>query len=125
MQKTLEKAMSYYRGVALVTNPENGQILAFISSPDFSPDIFTGNTTLRVWREIVNDPKKPLLNRITNGLYPPGSTFKMITAIALLEGLMIEQDEEFECGGIYQFGDRVFKCWKVSCLLYTSPSPRD
>jgi penicillin-binding protein 2 len=106
--------MSGYKGIALVTDPVTGQILAFVSSPDFSPDIFTGNTTLREWRDIVNDPTKPLLNRITNGLYPPGSTFKMITAIALLEGLMIEQDEEFECAGIYQFGDRVFKCWKVS-----------
>ena len=114
LQKTLEKAMSRYKGIALVTDPVTGQILAFVSSPDFSPDIFTGNTTLREWRDIVNDPTKPLLNRITNGLYPPGSTFKMITAIALLEGLMIEQDEEFECAGIYQFGDRVFKCWKVS-----------
>ena len=114
LQKTLEKAMSNYKGIALVTNPATGKILAFVSFPDFSPDIFTGNTTLREWREIVNDPTKPLLNRITNGLYPPGSTFKMITAIALLEGLMIEQNEEFECAGIYQFGDRVFKCWKVS-----------
>jgi penicillin-binding protein 2 len=114
LQKTLEKAMSNYKGIALVTNPATGKILAFVSFPDFSPDIFTGNTTLREWREIVNDPAKPLLNRITNGLYPPGSTFKMITAIAILEGLMIEQNEEFECAGIYQFGDRVFKCWKVS-----------
>ena len=114
LQKTLEKAMSNYKGIALVTNPATGKILAFVSFPDFSPDIFTGNTTLREWREIVNNPTKPLLNRITNGLYPPGSTFKMITAIAILEGLMIEQNEEFECAGIYQFGDRVFKCWKVS-----------
>ena len=114
LQKTLEKAMSNYIGIALVTDPATGQILAFVSFPDFSPDIFTGNTTLREWREIVNNPTKPLLNRITNGLYPPGSTLKMITAISLLEGLMIEQNEEFECAGIYQFGDRVFKCWKVS-----------
>ena len=114
LQKTLEKAMSSNKGIALVTDPATGQILAFVSSPDFSPDIFTGNTTLRQWREIVSDPTKPLLNRITNGLYPPGSTLKMITAIALLEGLMIEQNEEFECAGMYQFGDRVFKCWKVS-----------
>ena len=114
LQKTLEKAMSNHIGIALVTDPATGQILAFVSFPDFSPDIFTGNTTLREWRGIVNNPTKPLLNRITNGLYPPGSTLKMITAIALLEGLMIEQNEEFECAGIYQFGDRVFKCWKVS-----------
>ena len=114
LQKTLEKAMSSYKGIALVTDPATGQILAFVSSPDFSPDIFTGNTTLRQWREIVSDPTKPLLNRITNGLYPPGSTLKMITAIALLEGLTIEQNEELECAGIYQFGDRVFKCWKMS-----------
>ena len=67
----------------------SGEILSFVSSPDFSPEIFTGNTSLHEWRSLVNDPKKPLLNRITNGLYPPGSTFKMITAIALLEGLMM------------------------------------
>ena len=114
LQKTLENAMSSHKGIALVTDPATGQILAFVSSPDFSPDIFTGNTTLRQWREIVSDPTKPLLNRITNGLYPPGSTLKMITAIALLEGLTIEQNEELECAGIYQFGDRVFKCWKIS-----------
>ena len=115
LQRTMEKYMSKYRGVALITDPLSGEILSFVSSPDFSPEIFTGNTSLHEWRSLVNDPKKPLLNRITNGLYPPGSTFKMITAIALLEGLMIEEEEEMiECSGIYQYGDRLFKCWKIS-----------
>jgi len=114
LQKNIEISMSKYKGVALITDPLTGEILSFVSSPDFSPEIFTGNTTLREWRNLVNDVRKPLLNRITNGLYPPGSTFKMITAIALLEGLMIEEDEKIECSGIYQFGDRLFKCWKIS-----------
>ena len=114
LQKTMEKSMSKYSGVALITDPLSGEILSFVSSPDFSPEIFTGNTSLREWRNLVNDPKKPLLNRITNGLYPPGSTFKMITAIALLEGLMIEDNEVIDCSGIYQYGDRLFKCWKIS-----------
>ena len=114
LQKVMEKSMSKHIGVALITDPLTGQILSFVSSPDFSPEIFTGNTTLHEWRNLVNDPSKPLLNRITNGLYPPGSTFKMITAIALLEGLMIEGEEVIECSGIYQYGDRLFKCWKIS-----------
>ncbi|MDG2265456.1 MAG: penicillin-binding protein 2 [Candidatus Marinimicrobia bacterium] len=114
LQKHMEKLMSKFKGVSLITDPLSGEILSFVSSPDFSPEIFTGNTTLREWRDLVNDPRKPLLNRITNGLYPPGSTFKMITAIALLEGLMIEEDEVIECSGIYQYGDRLFKCWKTS-----------
>ena len=114
LQKTMEKMMSKFKGVVLITDPLTGEILSFVSSPDFSPEIFTGNTSLHEWRNLVNDPRKPLLNRITNGLYPPGSTFKMITAIALLEGLMIEDDEVIECSGIYQYGDRLFKCWKVS-----------
>ena len=114
LQKTMEKLMSKYKGAVLITDPLTGEILSFVSSPDFSPEIFTGNTSLHEWRNLVNDPRKPLLNRITNGLYPPGSTFKMITAIALLEGLMIEDDEVIECSGIYQYGDRLFKCWKVS-----------
>ena len=113
LQKYMEKLMSKFKGVSLITDPLSGQILSFVSSPDFSPEIFTGNTTLHEWRNLVNDPRKPLLNRITNGLYPPGSTFKMITAIALLEGLMIEEDEVIECSGIYQYGDRLFKCWKI------------
>lgn len=113
LQKHMEKLMSKFKGVSLITDPLSGQILSFVSSPDFSPEIFTGNTTLHEWRNLVNDPRKPLLNRITNGLYPPGSTFKMITAIALLEGLMIEEDEVIECSGIYQYGDRLFKCWKI------------
>ena len=113
LQKHMEKLMSEFKGVSLITDPLSGQILSFVSSPDFSPEIFTGNTTLHEWRNLVNDPRKPLLNRITNGLYPPGSTFKMITAIALLEGLMIEEDEVIECSGIYQYGDRLFKCWKI------------
>lgn len=114
LQKYMEKLMSKFKGVSLITDPLSGEILSFVSSPDFSPEIFTGNTSLREWRDLVNDPRKPLLNRITNGLYPPGSTFKMITAIALLEGLMIEEDEVIECSGIYQYGDRLFKCWKTS-----------
>jgi len=114
LQVKMEQLMSEYKGVSLITDPLSGEILSFVSSPDFSPEIFTGNTTLHEWRNLVNDPKKPLLNRITNGLYPPGSTFKMITAIALLEGLMIEDDEVIDCSGIYQFGDRLFKCWKLS-----------
>ena len=114
LQKYMERSMLKYKGVALITDPLSGEILSFVSSPDFSPEIFTGNTTLYEWRNLVNDVRKPLLNRVTNGLYPPGSTFKMITAIALLEGLMIENDEIIECSGIYQYGDRLFKCWKIS-----------
>ena len=114
LQKNMERLMSKHKGVSLITDPLSGEILSFVSSPDFSPEIFTGNTTLREWRNLVNDVRKPLLNRITNGLYPPGSTFKMISAIALLEGMMIEDDEIIECSGIYQYGDRLFKCWKIS-----------
>jgi penicillin-binding protein 2 len=112
LQHTLEIAMQGVRGVAVVSKPATGDILAFVSMPDYSPDLFTGATKPEEWQQIIEDPDKPLLNRVTNGLYPPGSTLKIITAIDLLERGLIDPRERIECTGVYQLGDREFRCWK-------------
>ncbi|MFQ6606207.1 MAG: penicillin-binding protein 2 [Fidelibacterota bacterium] len=112
LQHQLEVAMQGVRGVAVVSKPATGEILAFVSMPDYAPDLFTGATKPEEWQRIIENPDKPLLNRVTNGLYPPGSTLKIITAIDLLERGLLDPRERIECTGVYQLGDREFRCWK-------------
>ncbi|MCH7612729.1 MAG: penicillin-binding protein 2 [Candidatus Marinimicrobia bacterium] len=112
LQEMLEKKLDGHKSVALVSNPKNGEILAFVSKPDYPPDLFTGTTTVDDWKNIISDPDKPLLNRITHGLYPPGSTLKMITAMSLLEKRKVSISETVDCQGVYTLGNRDFRCWE-------------
>lgn len=112
LQEMLEKRLEGQKGVALVSNPNTGEILAFVSKPDYPADLFTGKTSVDDWKKILSDPEKPLLNRITHGLYPPGSTLKMITAMTLLEKGKISFSETVDCKGVYTLGNRDFRCWK-------------
>ena len=111
IQKSLENLMERSRGVILVGVPETGEILGAVSAPDFKPDLFTGLMLEQDWQNVLKDPDKPLINRFNQGLYPPGSIVKMITAATLLNNQ--EFDPEFEqiCEGYYQYGDRIFGCW--------------
>ena len=63
------------------------------------------------WQTIVSDPDRPLLNRVANGMYPPGSIYKMVVAIELLEKKYIDKNWNVFCKGEYEFYDRVHKCW--------------
>ena len=99
------------RGVILVGIPETGEILGAVSAPDFKPDLFTGLMLEDEWQNILKHPDKPLINRFSQGLYPPGSIVKMITAITLLNNQEFDPEVKQICEGSYQFGDRVFGCW--------------
>jgi|TARA_B100001971_G_scaffold23676_1_gene18442 penicillin-binding protein 2 len=112
LQKMLEQILDGKRGVVLVSLPETGEMLSMVSKPDYPPDLFTGATTVKEWQEIISNPEKPLLNRMTHGLYPPGSTLKIITAMTLMEKGNINYSETIDCSGIYEIGDRQFRCWK-------------
>ena len=111
IQKTLENFMEGSRGVILVGIPETGEILGAVSAPDFKPDLFTGLMLEDEWQNILKHPDKPLINRFSQGLYPPGSIVKMITAITLLNNQEFDPEVKQICEGSYQFGDRVFGCW--------------
>lgn len=111
VQNTLERELEGMRGVGIVSIPETGEIIACASMPDYMPELFRGSMSGSDWRHIVSDTNKPLLNRFANGLYPPGSTFKMLTTIALLNNQKINPSEKIECTGSYEYGDRVFRCW--------------
>lgn len=111
LQKFVEELMNGKRGCAVISDPETGEIFSFVNSPSYSPDLFTGVTISDEWNQILNDPNKPLLNRITSGLYPPGSTLKMITLAYILEHRVISPDKQIYCSGKYRFGNRTFRCW--------------
>ena len=111
LQKFIENLLDEKRGCVIIGEPETGEILSFVNSPSYPPDLFTGATLPDDWNRILTNPDKPLLNRITHGLYPPGSIMKMIALAYLLEHGTISPDKQFYCSGKYRYGNRTFKCW--------------
>ena len=111
IQLLVENMFKDKKGAVIVSKPKTGEILSYMSSPDYSPDLFTGMVSSNEWQSIVSDPDRPLLNRVANGMYPPGSIYKMVVAIELLEKKHIDEDWNVFCKGEYEFYDRVHKCW--------------
>ena len=112
IQELLESEFKGKKGAGVISNPNTGGLLAYVSSPDYPPDLFTGLVATKDWASVIADMDKPLLDRVANGTYPPGSIYKMIVAIELLERELINEDWEVFCPGYYEFYDRTFKCWK-------------
>ena len=111
LQELLEKELNDIKGAGIVSNPKTGGLLAYVSSPDYPPDLFTGLIATKDWETVITDKDKPLLDRVSNGLYPPGSIYKMIVAVELLERKLVTESWEVFCPGYYEFYDRTFKCW--------------
>ena len=100
------------RGAVVVMDTETGEILAYVSEPDFDLNIFSSNISQEDWNEISNDESKPMLDRVIHGTYPPGSVYKPIMATLGLETETISTDTKLaECKGGLFLGDRFFKCW--------------
>jgi len=83
-----------------------------VSRPAFDPNKFAGGISKEDWKAIITDKSHPLQNRVTQGRYPPGSTFKILTALKALNSGIINERTSFSCRGGFPFGNRVFKCWK-------------
>ncbi|NTW57185.1 MAG: penicillin-binding protein 2 [Chlorobiaceae bacterium] len=95
-------------GAVVAIDPATGGILALASAPDFSLDIFNGSTDREGWNEIVTSPMKPLIDRAVQAAYPPGSTFKMVSATAALEEKTIDPKKKINDTGVFVFGNRRF-----------------
>jgi penicillin-binding protein 2 len=95
--------------VALDIN--TGEILAFASSPGFDPALFTSRMPPEKWEAYLKDVRHPLENKALKGQYPPGSTFKAITALAGLSEGLIDENTTVSCSGEYKVGNTVFRCW--------------
>lgn len=101
-----------YAGAVVVINPQTGGVLSYHSFPEFDQNWFTYKITNEQWSSLRDDPKKPMLDRVINGTYPPGSTFKPITGSLGLEKEVIDDQTLLApCIGGLQIGNRFFKCW--------------
>lgn len=98
-------------GAVVVIDITNGEILSMVSSPTYDPNIFTDRLLTRDWRRLNDHPRNPLLNRVTAGLYAPGSTFKMVVALAALEAGIIDENTRHFCNGSMELGNATFHCW--------------
>lgn len=99
---------------AVALDPNNGEILAFVSKPLYDASRLSIGISYDNWNKIVSDPDHPLLNRVIQSQYPPGSTAKLLTAGAALEEKLVTPGSYMPvgCGGSYQFGNRLFRCWQ-------------
>ena len=111
LQQHTEALMKDSAGAAVAIDPDNGQILAMVSSPSFNQNIFVTGMTQDQWQALVTNPDRPMQNKAVQGEYPPASTYKIITAAAGLAEGVVDANTSFFCPGYYEFGDRVFGCW--------------
>jgi penicillin-binding protein 2 len=112
LQKKTESLLRGVAGAAVAMDPDSGRILALASSPSFDQNYFVDGMSHEQWDSLISNPFRPMENKAIQGEYPPGSTYKIITAIAgLVEGVIDENTEVF-CPGHYRFGNRVYRCWK-------------
>lgn len=101
-------------GGAIAIDPVTGEVLALHSAPTFDPNRFIGGIPADYWRELNTDPRRPLYNKVIQGRYPPGSTWKLATATWAIENGIVTLDDEMPtpCTGGFQFGNRYFHDWE-------------
>lgn len=112
LQRYVQDLLAEQRGTIIVSEPFTGRILAMASQPGYDPNMFTQKMTLQQWQEITQNKENVLYNRNIQGVYSPGSVFKLITAIAALEEGIIDTQNQVYCPGYFKLGDQTFKCWK-------------
>ena len=111
LQVEAEKSLSGKAGAVVAIQPGTGEILVMASAPSFDPNLFVRGIKEGDWKKLIKNPGKPLLNRAIQSRYPPGSTFKIITAIAALEEGLVSDQTKYKCTGSIKFV-REFRCWK-------------
>ena len=99
-------------GAAVVIDAKNGNIISSVSNPSINPNIFSKYMSEEKWDIISGAPNSPLLNKSVQGLYPPGSIFKIVVALAALKYGVINSKEKIFCSGKYELGNEEFHCWK-------------
>jgi penicillin-binding protein 2 len=112
VQRAAEEALGTRAGAVVAMDPNNGEIIALASHPAYDPNLFPRGINPKDWIRLSNDPSHPLYNRAVQSVYPPGSTFKAVVALAGLESGIIDPDEEVSCKGFLTSGNRAFRCWK-------------
>ncbi len=114
LQEFIENLLAGENGAVGVLDLKTGGLLALVSKPEFDPEVFSREMGWEEWQAISNDPQKPLQNKFLQGIYSPGSVFKIIMALAGLQEKIITPATTVFCSGSQVFYDRVFHCWNPS-----------
>ena len=106
-----DRMKEHQSGSVVVLDVITGDVLVMVSTPGFDPNMFARGITQGEWRELLESPERPLNNKAINGVYPPGSTYKIVTALAALESKAIDPWTRLPCLGFLTLGDIRFHCW--------------
>ncbi len=112
VQKVAQEKLAGQSGSVVVMDVTNGEIISIVSAPGFDPNAFTGTISPAIWKQLNQDELKPLLNKAITGIYPPGSTYKPIVALAALASGAMTPRDRVHCSGARALGNHVFHCWK-------------
>ncbi len=112
LQQTAHEVLNGKEGTIVVLDVNSGAILAMASTPAFDPNVFARGIKTDEWRALIKDRLRPLSNRAIQGQYPPGSTFKIVMAIAGLEEEVVQPEAKIFDPGFFPFGNRNFRDWK-------------
>ncbi len=113
LQRFTQEILATHKSAsAVIMDAHTGAVYAMASHPAFDPNMFVRGFSQEDWQIIMNDPGRPQTNKAISGQYPPGSTFKMVTALAGLRANVINKHTTVFCPGHYEYGDSRFHCWK-------------
>jgi penicillin-binding protein 2 len=114
LQEYIYNKVDKKEGAIIVMDPNNGDILSFVSFPGYDSNLFTKSISTKKYNQLITDKRKPLINRVISGQYPPGSTLKPFIGILALEEQIIDSKKLVNCDGAYELKNhsRPFRCWK-------------
>jgi penicillin-binding protein 2 len=113
IQSFAAERMKDESGSCIVIDITNGDVLALMSAPGFDPNFFNTGISRAQWKALNDDPYHPLINKAISGTYPPGSTFKLVTALAALHYKVCDPDDDYvHCSAEMWLGNHAFHCWK-------------
>ena len=112
LQRAVLTRLADQSASAVVLDCRNGEVLAMASNPSFDPSLFNAGVSQSQWLAWTTDPRAPLINKAVDGVYAPGSTFKMAVALAALQSHAITPADHFSCPGFFDLGNARFHCWR-------------
>jgi penicillin-binding protein 2 len=112
LQDMISRRLAGESAAAVVMDVHRGDVLAMVSTPSFDPNAFNKGLSVGDWRALTSNPMAPLSNKAVAGQYAPGSTYKMIVALAALERGVISPGTKVFCSGSVDLGNATFHCWK-------------
>ena len=112
LQEKARLLMAGETGAVAALDPYSGRVLALYSSPSFDPNLFVSGMSRKDWTSLSRNPQRPLQNRALAGVYPPGSTYKIVTLMAALSEGVVTPESTLYCPGFYSYGNRDFWCWR-------------